>query len=114
MEFLLISIALSVGLTMFMRWRARKAQERYEARLREEMARREAAGEDPHDTPMSPFGMLPFGGILEQMLTQGAWTRSYAYDETTGEWVEVMPGDAAQRCEQPPARPDEAASGTQA
>ncbi|HSL12366.1 MAG TPA: AAA family ATPase [Actinomycetota bacterium] len=109
MEFLLVSLVLSVGLTMFMRWRARKAQERYEARVRDEMARRAAAGEET-DVPASPFGMLPFGGILEQMLTQGAWTRSYAYDEATGEWVEVVPGEPERPSpEQPPTRPDRAA-----
>jgi transitional endoplasmic reticulum ATPase len=107
MEFLLISVVLSVGLTMWMRSRARKAQERYEAQARAEMERRAASGE-PAEPAASPFGLLPFGGLFERMLQQGAWTRSYAYDEATGEWMEVVPG--APGDEAPPQRPDRPAS----
>jgi len=31
---------------------------------------------------------MPFGSLFEQMMG-GAWTRSYAYDPRTGEWVDV-------------------------
>ena len=110
MEFLLISLALSVGLTMLLRWRARKAQERYEAQVRAEMERRSAAGE-PAEPAVSPFGFLPFGGLFERMLQQGMWTTSYAYDETTGDWVEVVPGDVVPDGEAAPERPDRRATG---
>ena len=41
-----------------------------------------------------PFGFggagYPFGDLFEQMMGQGAWTRSYGYDPETGEWVEIV------------------------
>ncbi len=100
MEFLLVSLVLSVGATMLLRWSVRRAQERQVRRIQEEAARR-AAGGDKDDSSTSPFG-LPFGGLFEQMLSQGAWTRSYAYDEETGELVEVVD----QRPDGTPGRPD--------
>jgi len=37
---------------------------------------------------MSPFGMLPFGGLLESLMS-GMGARSFRWDETTGQWVEM-------------------------
>ena len=55
---------------------------------REESLRRAAGGEpDPFDGA-SPFGMFPFGGLLESLMT-GVGARSFQYDQETGEWVEV-------------------------
>ena len=88
MEFLLVSLLLSIGLTMLLRWSVRRAQERHARRIQEEMTG-PAAGEG-RGPSTSPFGLFPFGGLFEQMLNQGTWTRSYAYDEETGEWVEVV------------------------
>ncbi len=97
MEFLLVSILLSVGLTAFLRWRMRKAQERAEERA-QQMA--DGGGGDAHS--MSPFGMFPFGGMFEHLFQQG-FSRSYAYDETTGAWIDITDDDV-----QPgtPDRPD--------
>ncbi len=97
MEFLLISIVVSVGLTWLLRWRMRKAQERAYERMRSEAATR---GDDSQ--PMSPFGMMPLGGMFEHLFQQGM-SRSYAYDEATGEWVDLT--DVGP---QTPARPDTA------
>ena len=101
MEFLLVSLLLSVGVTMLLRWSVRRAQERQVRRFQEEAARRAAVG-DKDDSSTSPFGRVPFGGLFEQMLSQGAWTRSYAYDEETGELVEVVD----ERPDGTPGRPD--------
>lgn len=97
MEFLLISVVLSVGLTWLLRWRMRKAQERAYERMQAEAA----AHGDGASEPMSPFGM-PFGGLLEHLLQQGM-SRSYAYDETTGEWVDITDAEPGLEA---PARPD--------
>jgi transitional endoplasmic reticulum ATPase len=102
-EFLLVSLLLSVGLTMLLRWSVRRAQERQAQRIQAEIERRAEAGEAP--PPASPFGLFPFGGLFEQMLSQGAWTRSYAYDPETGEWVEVVETPEAVEA---PDRPDRA------
>ena len=99
MEFLLVSIVLSFGLTALLRWRMRKAQERAEARDRERMA---ARGEDPAPHAVPPFGMLPFGGLFGQLFQQGL-SRSYAYDEATGELIDITDLDLDNAT---PGRPD--------
>jgi transitional endoplasmic reticulum ATPase len=109
-EFLLLSLALSIGLTAVLRWIVRRAQTRQVERIEEEMERRAAAGEPPAET--GGFGVLPFGGLLEEMMRQGAWARSLAYDEDTGQWVEVGDPELGM-----PERPDQrpaAATGAEA
>src|SRR4051812_48776685 len=67
--------------------RRRRRMIEEERRRRAELARRGGAG-----APPSPFAGLPFGGLLEQMLTPGAgWTRTLEYDEQTGRWVNSAP-----------------------
>jgi hypothetical protein len=102
MELLLVPLLLSVGLTLLLRWSIRRAQERQARQMQDEMDQRAAAGESP-PPPVGPFGLLPFGGLFEQMLSQGAWTRSYVYDPDTGEWVEVVETPDAVET---PGRPD--------
>src|SRR3982751_805934 len=66
---------------------ARRAARRRAAAIEEELRRQEerrARGEEPE----SPFGLRPFGGLLEQLMG-GIGAQSYTYDERTGQWVEV-------------------------
>jgi transitional endoplasmic reticulum ATPase len=73
---------------------ARRARRRQEEAMREEMERRRREGGD--DTGPSPFDLMPFGGMLEQMLGgAGGWGRTYTYDSETGQWVEVTGEDPA-------------------
>ncbi len=63
---------------------ARASRQRaYEAEQRQLEELQQNGGE-----PVSPFGMFPFGGILEQMM-RGMETRSYRIDPETGEWVDI-------------------------
>ena len=83
--------------------RQRKAAE--EARRREEEMRRSGGGGDSPFGAGSPFGLMPFGGIFEQLLGgPGAWSRSLAYDEETGRWVDISDAE-------PDAMPDEPEQG---
>ncbi len=70
------------------RRRAREANSR-----REEEAR--AGGGDPF-SGASPFEMLPFGGLLESLMT-GMGARSFRYDEESGQWVEISDEIPAQQ-----------------
>src|SRR3954447_11208725 len=66
---------------------ARRAARRRAAAIEEELRRQEerrTSGEEPE----SPFAMLPFGGLFEQLMG-GLGAKSYTYDERTGRWVEV-------------------------
>ena len=104
MEILVLSIVLALGLAALLRWIVHRAQERQVERIEEELARRTAAAGDPAGTEPG-FGESSFGGVLDEMLRQGAWTRSLTYDERTGEWVEA--DDPALEM---PERPDVASS----
>jgi transitional endoplasmic reticulum ATPase len=57
----------------------------------EEAQTRSRRGDDRADDPaVSPFGLLPFGGLFEQLLTgPGTWSKSFAFDERTGRWVDI-------------------------
>src|SRR4051794_5491999 len=68
-----------------------------EQRRVEEARRRQREGGAGEDELVSPFAMLPFGGLLEDMMG-GAGARSYRIDPRTGEWVDV----SQQRPEPPP------------
>jgi transitional endoplasmic reticulum ATPase len=80
--FLLLLVFLVVSLLGAARRRRRAAE------AQEEAARRAAGGENDPFAGASPFEFFPFGGLLESLMT-GAGARSFRYDETTGEWVEM-------------------------
>ena len=73
----------------------------------EEMARREAAGEDPN-AGVSPFAGMPFGSLFESMLGMGG-ARSLAYDPQTGEWIDIT-GQEEMYQEQPETKPQSPAA----
>ena len=74
-------IVLMLGLVTRM---ARASRQRaYEAEHRQ----LEELGQDGGEQ-VSPLGMFPFGGILEEMM-RGMETRSYRIDPDTGEWVDI-------------------------
>src|SRR4051794_41643988 len=59
-----------------------------EERRRQEMLRRQGGADEPFSG--NPFEGLPFGGLLGQLMGgPGMWSRSMAYDEATGRWVDV-------------------------
>ena len=66
--------------------RARRRAE--EERLRAEEAQHAHGGGGDPFGGMSPFGMLPFGGMLEALMG-GMGARSFRYDPETGQWVEM-------------------------
>ena len=69
---------------------------RRQRQAREERERRAQAAAERGDDPSagSPFGASPFGALFGSMLSgPGAWSRSYAFDEETGRWVDVSEGD---------------------
>lgn len=70
-----------------MRSNARQRREAEERQRREEEARR-LGGDGP--AGVSPFSMLPFGGLFDQLLSgSGGWTRSLELDPETGRWVDT-------------------------
>ena len=75
---------------------AGRRRRRLEEQRRRELARRAQMG----GGGVSPFGALPFGGLLDAMLG-GAWTRTLEYDQASGRWVEAGP----EKLEPPPSRP---------
>jgi transitional endoplasmic reticulum ATPase len=82
----LLLLALSVTRSI----RRQRAAEEAAQRRREEMARQggdEGLGE-------SPFSMMPFGGLFEQIFWgPGMRSRSLTYDEETGQWVDITDED---------------------
>src|SRR3954468_22645974 len=68
-----------------------------EQRRIEEARRRQREGGGGEDELVSPFAMLPFGSLLEDLMG-GAGARSYRIDPRTGEWVDV----SQERPEPPP------------
>jgi transitional endoplasmic reticulum ATPase len=67
----------------------RRARRRRDAEVEREMGR-DGGDDSLGNGPMSPFGMMPFGNLLEQMMSgAGGWTRSYEYDTEAGRWVDV-------------------------
>src|SRR4051794_4420454 len=67
--------------------RRRRRLEEEEMR-RQEMLRRQGGADEPFSG--NPFEGLPFGGLLGQLMGgPGMWSRSMAYDEATGRWVDV-------------------------
>jgi hypothetical protein len=77
-----------------------------EERRRAELAR-QAGGDAPDGAGASPFDLMPFGSLFEQLLTgPGTWSRSLAFDEETGRWVDVsdQEPDAEQQAQPEPRR----------
>src|SRR3954462_803119 len=55
---------------------------------RQEMLRRQGGADEQFSG--NPFEGRPFGGLFRQpMGGPGMWSRSMAYDEATGRWVDV-------------------------
>jgi transitional endoplasmic reticulum ATPase len=72
----------------------------------EEALRQEELRRDRGDEPVSPFELMPFGGLFGDLL-RGMETRSYRIDPETGEWVDMS-------AEQPPQPgPEPAADGVE-
>ena len=86
---------------------ARRARRREEERRRAEMERRAREGRD-NGAP-SPFAGMPFGGLFDALLSGGGgWSRSYEYDDDTGQWIDVSdrsPEEEAAAPQDPQARP---------
>ena len=78
---LLLALFMLIMLSVLTRAARRRAVA--QRRRQEEELRRMAEGGEP-----SPEGAFPFGPLFESLLL-GTGARSYAYDERTGEWVEV-------------------------
>jgi len=67
---------------------ARRRRERAEQERRRAEALRQSHGAD--GTMPSPFEGMPFGGLFESLMTgPGLWSKSYAYDTETGQWVDI-------------------------
>ena len=82
---LLFLILLMLSIMSRLARRRRRIQEE-----RERIAAAESGSDGPPGDGMSPFSMMPFGGLFEQMMTGGGgWSRSYTYDAETGRWVDV-------------------------
>ena len=81
------------------RARRRAAEEEERRRLEEAMRRRDEGGDGG---PASPFGMMPFGDLFEQLMSgRGGFSRSMTYDPQTGQWVDTTerfpPEEAAEQ-----------------
>ena len=86
---LLVLVMVLVG-SMAARSAARRRRELEEEELRRAQLAREHGGDDALGGMASPFGMFPFGGLIGDLLMQpGGWGRSLAYDERTGQWVDI-------------------------
>jgi len=66
---------------------ARNRRERAAERHAEFARAVERGDVDP--AAVSPFGMFPFGGVLEELMRSQGMSRSYTIDPETGEWVEI-------------------------
>ena len=82
----LLLLALSVASSL-----SRQRREAEERRRREEEARNRMASGEP---PENPFELLPFGGLLGNLMGSG-WSRSLEYDPETGRWVDVTDREPA-------------------
>lgn len=96
---MLLNLLGAVARSGFRRAQRRQAQQ---AMLR----RSRSAGFDAHGAfgGMGPLSMTPFGALLEQSVADpGGYQRSLAYDEATGQWVDIS-GQGPQRVGEPAAR----------
>src|SRR3954453_17247756 len=100
MSFVFMAISASAA-------RRRRRLEEEEMR-RQEMLRQQQGGDDALGG--NPVEGLPFGGLLGQLMGgPGGWSRSMAYDEATGRWVDVTDDPRAFEQEQldpAPERPE--------
>jgi len=87
----LIVLGLILALLAFSVARSnRRAREAAERRRQEEERMREQGGDGGSGLGASPFSMMPFGSIFDQIFSgAGARSRSLAYDPETGQWVDI-------------------------
>ncbi|HEX2044274.1 MAG TPA: AAA family ATPase [Gaiellaceae bacterium] len=85
---LVLLVPVLIFVSILRRLSARRREALEEERRQAAAAREEGGGD--LQPGMSPFGMFPFGGLFEHLLTgPGGWSRSYVLDEETGRWVDV-------------------------
>jgi transitional endoplasmic reticulum ATPase len=94
----LVFLVMSLVAGRTARRRQTEKRARWESQPRRPDARDAAANADE---PASPFETLPFGRLLESMLT-GVGARSYTYDYASGRWIDVT----EQQPREEPERPD--------
>ena len=98
---LLVIIVFFVLVTSLVARMARASRRRaYEAEQRRLEELQGSGGE-----PVSPFGIFPFGGVLEELM-RGMETRSYRIDPETGEWVEMSDEQPEVPASAPTAEPE--------
>ena len=88
MEILILLLIVFGVAALLSRAAARRRRERAEQERRRAEALRQSQGADG---PLpSPFEGMPFGGLFESLMTgPGLWSKSYAYDTETGQWVDI-------------------------
>ena len=99
---MLLLFAVSVSSANRRRRRALEAERRRQAELA-----RQAEDRGPDGGGASPFELMPFGSLFEQLLTgPGTWSRSLVFDEETGRWMDVsdQEPDAEQQAQPEPRR----------
>ncbi|HYH28131.1 MAG TPA: ATP-binding protein [Actinomycetota bacterium] len=85
---IVLIVALTVASLMGALRRRRQA-DRWR-REEEERRRRQSADQPSGVGAGGPFGaMFPFGGLFDLLSGSSTWSRSYAWDEATGQWVEI-------------------------
>ena len=84
---ILLLIAFGVA-SLLLRFAARRRRHRAEEeRGRQEEFNRTREGDEPMP---SPFEGGPFGGLFENLMSgPGVWSKSYAYDSETGQWLDI-------------------------
>jgi transitional endoplasmic reticulum ATPase len=97
---LILIVAFALVMSLVTRMARASRQRAYEEQQRFEQMQQGSE-------PVSPFEVLPFGGILEELM-RGMETRSFEIDPETGEWVEV-----GEHAAQPAAEPEPTADGAE-
>jgi transitional endoplasmic reticulum ATPase len=87
-ELLLLLLLLVLPFVIMSRLAARRRRALDEERRRAAAAREDDPGAERFGGGVTPFGMFPFGGLLEQMML-GPGARSFVLDPETGRWVDV-------------------------
>ena len=98
--FLVLMLVMSFAMRAASRASERQRRAMEEAQRRAEDARRRRA-ESGEEEDVSPFSLLPFGGLLEALM---GGARSYRIDPRTGEWIDITDGDPDEILEPEPER----------
>ena len=106
LPFLLMLILVFVFVAMANR-RRRALEEEQRRELEEAYERGEIDSADRFGA--SPFALLPFGGLFEALMSGPGRARSFAYDEETGQWVDIS--DQQPEAPQPEPDPEHAEDG---